>query len=594
MSYKGTAGVRLDASDSNDNPVFEPPSPGATGPDAASVAVSLEPSAPDHAIDLAAREGDIRSYALHGGSQPAPATFGPRAEPPAPDTAAAGPIVAEDASFVDAQLSSREGAAVSATVGDSFFDPAYLDLDLVPGGTDPTSAVARRDAFNRRALALADALAALTAYFVTMVVTGHRHWPLAILAAAPVIVVMSKVTGLYNRDESVVSKSTLEEAPALFQLASIYALVVWLIACFAFRIVNNRWALLVDWVGVVFLLLLFRTAARWCSRQKTSPERCLVIGDQVTTDRLRRKLGRNHTAHARVVSYVPLAALDVAGRNTSLPLSRDDLQRLTAELGVDRIIVAPQHTDGDDVLDLTRWATELGIKVSLVPRVLEVVGSSVEFDHVEGIPLLSMRQVQLGRSSQLVKRAVDLTLSVVGLGITLPLFALIAVLIKLDSRGPVFFRQVRVGREGKHFLIVKFRTMAVGADAQREQLRHLNESDGLFKIARDPRITRVGFLLRRLSLDELPQLWNVMRGDMSLVGPRPLVLEEDGRIQGWHRRRLGLTPGMTGQWQILGSSRVPLDEMVKIDYLYVTSWSLWTDVKILLRTVPYMLKRRGM
>jgi lipopolysaccharide/colanic/teichoic acid biosynthesis glycosyltransferase len=152
-----------------------------------------------------------------------------------------------------------------------------------------------------------------------------------------------------------------------------------------------------------------------------------------------------------------------------------------------------------------------------------------------------------------------------------------------------------VGRDGKHFKICKFRTMCTDAEQRKSELRAINEAEGgLFKIADDPRVTRVGRILRKTSLDELPQLFNVLLGDMSLVGPRPLVLDEDAQIKGWDRRRLQLTPGMTGHWQILGSARVPLHEMVKIDYLYVAGWSLWSDMKILLRTVPYMLSRRGM
>ena len=133
-----------------------------------------------------------------------------------------------------------------------------------------------------------------------------------------------------------------------------------------------------------------------------------------------------------------------------------------------------------------------------------------------------------------------------------------------------------------------------GADGHKESLLHRNEADGFFKIAEDPRVTPIGRWLRRTSLDELPQLLNVLRGEMSLVGPRPLVDEEDARIEGWFRRRLDVTPGMTGAWQVLGSSRIPLHDMVTIDYLYRTNWTLWLDLKILLRTVPHVLRRRGL
>jgi lipopolysaccharide/colanic/teichoic acid biosynthesis glycosyltransferase len=171
----------------------------------------------------------------------------------------------------------------------------------------------------------------------------------------------------------------------------------------------------------------------------------------------------------------------------------------------------------------------------------------------------------------------------------------IAIAIKLDSRGPVFFRQQRVGRHGKRFAIFKFRTMVADADTLKDSLRARNEArGGLFKIANDPRVTRVGRLLRKTAIDEMPQLLNVLTGEMSLVGPRPLVIDEDERVKGWHRRRLELTPGMTGPWQILGPARVPLDEMVAIDYLYVANWSLWGDTKILMRTVSYVFGCRGL
>jgi lipopolysaccharide/colanic/teichoic acid biosynthesis glycosyltransferase len=218
----------------------------------------------------------------------------------------------------------------------------------------------------------------------------------------------------------------------------------------------------------------------------------------------------------------------------------------------------------------------------------------VEFDHLDGLTMVGVRRFGLTRSSRVLKRGFDLAGATVGLIAVAPIMAAIAVLIRLDSKGPVFFRQERVGQDGEHFGLFKFRSMVPDAEAKKASLRHLNEASGLFKIADDPRITRVGRLLRRTSLDELPQLINVLRGEMSLVGPRPLVVDEDAMIAGLDRSRLHLTPGMTGHWQILGSARVPLEEMVGIDYLYVANWSLWTDVKILLRTIPFVLLRRGL
>ncbi len=263
-------------------------------------------------------------------------------------------------------------------------------------------------------------------------------------------------------------------------------------------------------------------------------------------------------------------------------------------LDVQRIVIASAAAEGDSTLEMIRTAKALGVRVSLLPRILEVVGSSTEYDDLYGLPVLGIRRFGLSRSSRLLKRSFDLVGASLALLVAGPAMLTIALAIKLDSPGPVFFRQTRIGRGGRAFRIYKFRTMCQGADAMKTDLLEHNEADGLFKIAHDPRITRVGRFLRRTSLDELPQLINVLLAEMSLVGPRPLVVDEDAQITGWDRRRLALTPGMTGHWQILGSSRVPLSEMVKIDYLYVAGWTLWSDIKLLVRTVPYMLARRGL
>jgi lipopolysaccharide/colanic/teichoic acid biosynthesis glycosyltransferase len=225
----------------------------------------------------------------------------------------------------------------------------------------------------------------------------------------------------------------------------------------------------------------------------------------------------------------------------------------------------------------------------------EVVGSSVEFDDIDGVTVLGVRRFGLGRSSARIKRLMDLFGAVAGLALLSPVFLAIAVAIKLDSRGPVFYRQWRIGRDGHPFRMVKFRSMVQNADELKNELAGMNVAGGgLFKVIDDPRITRVGRFMRKLSIDELPQLFNVVQGEMSLVGPRPLVPDEDDRVDGRFRRRLRLVPGMTGPWQILGPARVPLTEMVGIDYLYGANWSIWLDVKILLRTVGHVMRRKGL
>jgi lipopolysaccharide/colanic/teichoic acid biosynthesis glycosyltransferase len=191
----------------------------------------------------------------------------------------------------------------------------------------------------------------------------------------------------------------------------------------------------------------------------------------------------------------------------------------------------------------------------------------------------------------------DLAVAVVMLAVLSPLFAFIALRIKLEAPGPVFFRQERIGNRGRRFRIYKFRSMYMDADARKSDVGHLNKHDEtgptMFKIPEDPRITPFGRTLRKWSLDELPQLINVVRGEMSLVGPRPLIIEEDRHIVGHGRRRLDLTPGLTGLWQVMGRSDIPFAEMVTLDYLYVTNWSLWGDLKLLARTLPAVMRGRG-
>jgi lipopolysaccharide/colanic/teichoic acid biosynthesis glycosyltransferase len=263
------------------------------------------------------------------------------------------------------------------------------------------------------------------------------------------------------------------------------------------------------------------------------------------------------------------------------------------EFDVHRVFLIPTSADNDTMLDAVSRTAALGVKVSIVPRLFEVVGSTVEFDTIGGVTVLGVRRPGLTRSSRAIKRTMDIVGAGLGLLLFSPLLAIVALAIKLDTYGPVFFRQRRVGRDGHVFPMIKFRSMVDGAEAQRAALQSLNETNGIFKLSADPRVTRVGRLLRRTSIDELPQLINVLLGQMSLVGPRPLVLDEDRLVEGRHRDRLQLAPGMTGPWQVLGPTRPPLSEMVKTDYLYAANWSLWTDVKIVVRTFAHVAGLRG-
>jgi exopolysaccharide biosynthesis polyprenyl glycosylphosphotransferase len=273
-----------------------------------------------------------------------------------------------------------------------------------------------------------------------------------------------------------------------------------------------------------------------------------------------------------------------------------DLPRLIDTLEVDWVVMATSSEPTGEMLDLMRAVRRPDVHLSIVPSYSELFTSNATIEELEGIPVVSLPPMRLSRSIRTVKRGIDLVASAAGLLLLTPVLAAIAIAIKVDSKGPVFFRQKRHGRGGSEFKIVKFRTMDADAEAQRLAMAHLNEMEGagpLFKMANDPRITKVGAFLRKTSLDELPQLWNVLRGEMSLVGPRPFVVHESEQITGWAGRRLDTTPGITGLWQILGRNDIPFDEMVKLDYVYVTNWSLWWDIKILLRTIPTVLGRKG-
>jgi exopolysaccharide biosynthesis polyprenyl glycosylphosphotransferase len=446
----------------------------------------------------------------------------------------------------------------------------------------------------RGMLACADVMAAL----VTLVAIDAVYPGSALLTPETIFLVLpmlllARILGLYHKDEVRLRQTSLDDAPALFQLATLYALAVWVTRHATVPHGLSGTHVMTVLVGFFAVALCLRTLGRALARRIVAPERCLVVGETGTAQRLGRALGAA-AQNARVVASIQCDSAKAEQMTISDLAQPATLKKLVDAEEVDRLVIAPRYPDIGHVLSLVHTAKAIGIRVTLVPFLGEIVGASAELESVGGVSMLGLPRLDLSRSARIIKRAMDLIGAAVGLAAAAPFIAVTAALIKLDSHGPVLFRQVRRGRDESKFEILKFRTMVDGADAQKMQLVSRNEAVGLFKIAEDPRVTRVGRFLRKTSLDELPQLWNVIRGDMSLVGPRPLIEDEDAKVVGWFRHRLHLKPGMTGPWQVLGSARIPLEDMMRIDYVYVASWSLWADIKILLQTIPYVLARRGM
>lgn len=274
--------------------------------------------------------------------------------------------------------------------------------------------------------------------------------------------------------------------------------------------------------------------------------------------------------------------------------SLDNIPHLIRNLNVDEVIITLPWMYHRKIASIIAQCAREKVKVRVVPDLFQMSLSKVDIEELGGIPLLGVREIAIAGWKKTLKRAMDLVIASLMLVLLFPLMLIIAVAIKLDSPGPILFRQVRVGKDGRKFVLYKFRSMKEGAEEEQKRLAPLNEATGpIFKIRNDPRKTRVGRILRRTSLDELPQLYNVLRGEMSLVGPRPPLPSEVARYQEWHKKRLEVAPGMTGLWQVSGRSQLSFDEMVLLDIYYIENWSPALDIKILLRTIPKVFLGEG-
>jgi exopolysaccharide biosynthesis polyprenyl glycosylphosphotransferase len=424
-----------------------------------------------------------------------------------------------------------------------------------------------------------------------------------LLAGLPFWVCFAYAFGLYHMQSRRVEHDVADEIAPIWQMTALWGWSTIIVVTPLGLAEPGVGQLAVFWLTATVFMVSLRAGMRsWSRRQSWYRERALVVGTGTQLDSLVQKLERHPEYAVDVVACVDHSAGSESWPQRSVPVLGDgaDVISQVSTLGIDRVFQAwsPSAEDHEERFELARELSERGVRVDLLPSWFEVLGARLELHELEGLPVLTVPFVRLGRTSLRVKRAFDVTVSAVVLLVLLPVLILCAIAIKLDSRGPAFFRQRRIGKDGKPFWLLKFRSMHADADLRKQEVRGLSfhgdgPGQGMFKIRRDPRITRVGSLLRRTSLDELPQLLNILRGEMSLVGPRPLIEDEDRQVEGRFRRRLDLTPGLTGLWQIHGRSEIPLQIMISLDYLYVTSWSLWGDIKILMRTVPAVTGRRG-
>ena len=344
-------------------------------------------------------------------------------------------------------------------------------------------------------------------------------------------------------------------------------------------------------VAIVMLRAAYDSISLELMRVVGVRRRAILVGEGASLEHLHASLGSSR-------SGIDYAFLGAVTRTAPPGLDRlgdlDELGEILERTPTDELILSEGDFDERTVLELVEVAHRRGVKVRLAPRTTELLVNQGEYVPGQGVPLFELRPPVLTGADWAVKRSFDLVVSALVAAVGLPLWALVAAAIKLDTRGPVFYTDRRMGVGEREFGMLKFRTMVADAAEQQGSLEDVNEASGaLFKIRDDPRITRVGRVLRRLSIDELPQVLNVLKGEMSLVGPRPLPLRDYRLLAGWHRKRYLVLPGVTGLWQISGRSNLGFDDLVRLDFTYLENWSIWLDISIIIRTLPAILSRKG-
>lgn len=425
----------------------------------------------------------------------------------------------------------------------------------------------------------------------------------ALLTLSPVLFFSLKACGMYDTKTRV---RILDRIPRIIGATNVYIIALLLVSFLLDTNIITRGFLVFFWL----LLFLFIFAGRLTLQFLFSMlgvsdvvmRNTLIVGAGKVGKQVARKLVRHHSFGLRPVGFLDDNPLYTEFQEEELKNLRvlgglDRMDHVLRDFEIEKVIIAFSEADSETLLDLASRCNKMGVECSIIPRLFEVITNEISVTEIGGIPLIKLREKRIGGYKLVLKTIEDYALSVIILLLTWPILLVTAAAIKLDSPGPVFFKHRRVGKNGKYFNCIKFRSMVDGAHTMQAELV---ENDGgnehgwlCWKKPSDPRITRVGKWIRKFSIDELPQIFNVLAGQMSLVGPRPHIKEEVENYKEWHRQRLNVKPGITGLWQVSGRSDLPFDEMIKLDLFYIEQWSLWMDIKILLRTVSAVLSSNG-
>jgi len=456
-----------------------------------------------------------------------------------------------------------------------------------------------RDFVLRRALLVGDMLGLWLALGLAMTVAGSREAPLAdslwLLPTLPVWAVLFWTYQLYRRSIRRLAPTHLDDIPSLFHVLVLGGLGLWLFYRLVAPVPPLQFSEMLAFGALALpLIACLRAGLRATNRRLQGPERVFAIAPLEDVRLLHRKF-QNHPEYE--MSLIGAATCAGGVEELGLPLAGEleNVEALLAAGEIDHLVARldASYLPQQRLQELMRACHREGVRFGCFPGVKALLFPGIEINHIEGMGVLTSNPPVFSPTSRRLKRGLDLGVSALLLVFLGPLLALAAVVIKLDSRGPALYRQVRVGKHGRRFELLKLRTMVPDADQRVESLMADSRDPHWLVLDADPRVTRVGRFLRRTSFDELPQLWNVFKGEMSLVGPRPLPERDDLAVRDWKRHRLDLIPGLTGSWQVLGRNNIPFEEMLEIDYAYVATWSLWNDVKILAQTASAVVSRRG-